>query len=1756
MSRYISGRYKKTPQSGLTSDRYRYLSPGDAEPNLGDPPTVQGTPNLPTGQQYIVISFLDRPGERFWIPNQGGIIPGSISVFDENSLVGGLSSTTQLNFEGNAIVAEGFGTGTNNPGVAVTVTVAPPGDNNSVLFKNNDDFATDSRFIFNDGLFTAGDRITVGTGGTVITTTLGGLVGIGTTNPTQKLHLDGNFRITGTIYDSTNQPGTQGDLIVKGENGGLLWVNPSSVQAGAGGTVGQIQFHNTAGLVDGAENFYFDFNNNRVGIGSTIPTQLLDVLGVSTFSGGVNIDTLTVTQNSTFEKNLDVEGNLTVDGKLEVDGLSDLDELNVVGIATFDNNIDAKKDLDITGQLDVDGHTELDNLGVSGIATFSSELQIDDTGNLNVLGPSVGVAVTLAANAGITTTGGDLYVGGDLYIKDDLTFDHLIANTGEFTQSLKVSGILTATTSADIGDLTITSNIIKPTAIGGTLVLQSSGGITTTSGDLYVGGDLYVEDDVIFDDITANEGTFNALFLGDDEKINFGDSPEGANDLQIYHTADLGQPEEQKGTAINLVGTGITVGNEGASIIEDTGEGPLIFKSNEGGSKNGAINFYDNVWRPLAKFRKGGNTEFFFQGSHRLITTLYGTEIYRDLVVLDQDNNTAKVGIGTANPTEALEVKGNAIPNLDLEYNLGSLTKRWNNVYANTFNGDFQGTADNADKLTTPRTFTLGEGEDDDIVSIGKTFDGSANVGFALTLTTTGVEQGSYGSSTQVGIVTVDTKGRVTSASNVDINFAGASVDIANKLKTPRTFTLGEGTDDDIVSIGKTFDGSANVGFALTLKNVGPGAGTYGGDNKLISLALDDKGRVTGVTSTSIDFGIANVATADSLTDSRNIAATGDIAWNVDFKGHEDVTAAASLATIVTGSTVGSSTQVGVVTFDAKGRITAASNVDIDFGNATVDKASYADNAGIATNLKGGQAYQIPYQSAADTTQFIPNGTITGQLLQYNESSAPSWVSVADLTAGIANSLSGGAAGSIPYQSGTDTTVFLGEPDADNRVLTYNNTTNAPEWKELGTIDGAGYTIEAADDGDNAKIILTDGGTGISSITVTAGSNITIDPADSSGFTIAAVAGAGLGVAASADDILNVTSGNIEADDAGGDKIVFYDDSEEKLTYLNVGTGLTITDSTITANEDAGKTYDLTVEQTSGTDDDPAIRLSDGTTNDDITITGGSNITVTRNSNTELTIDAVAGAGVGIAVSASDVLKVDAGQIDAVDAGGEDKIVFYDESEEKLTYLTVGTGLTITNTEISASGDVGNTTYDLETQANGDNIELKLVGSDNTTGIVTITAGTDITLTDNGDGFTIDSTSGSGTLTDIDVKLYSDNNTPRTEYACTNPIDVDISVGVATIGIGTVSNAYGKRYIGPDEPTGGDICDGDIWYDTSSGGGSDSFSQDPVGTIVAWSGSIANIPDGYQLCDGSTAQTLSLQEIVGTNVPDLRDRFIIGAGNNYAVDATGGSANAVVAAHTHSHNISINNAQPFAYRVTSGANDEIGTAGVNINYITPSITGGIQSGGLDADGNASTDQSGTNANLPPYYALAYIIKHSSVSVTLNVSAGDKIEEGNSKAEIIDTASESKFTVKIDAAEKFSVDDGGPKIHRQDSSIEGGSIVFNRAADDVAAFELDVYGSSSSDSGRFRIVDSTSDEERFAIGPNGEIGLGGANYGTSGQVLTSGGPGAGVTWADAISASAPSSASSTGTAGTIAYDTNYIYVCVAANTWKRVSLSTW
>lgn len=69
-----------------------------------------------------------------------------------------------------------------------------------------------------------------------------------------------------------------------------------------------------------------------------------------------------------------------------------------------------------------------------------------------------------------------------------------------------------------------------------------------------------------------------------------------------------------------------------------------------------------------------------------------------------------------------------------------------------------------------------------------------------------------------------------------------------------------------------------------------------------------------------------------------------------------------------------------------------------------------ADTATTATNLAGGAASQIPYQSASGTTSFISNGT-SGQVLKSNGASAPSWANVTDVAV---STFSGGTTGLTP----------------------------------------------------------------------------------------------------------------------------------------------------------------------------------------------------------------------------------------------------------------------------------------------------------------------------------------------------------------------------------------------------------------------------------------------------------------------------------------------------------------------------------------------------------------------------------------------------------------------------------------------------------------------------------------------------------------------------------------------------------------------
>jgi len=179
----------------------------------------------------------------------------------------------------------------------------------------------------------------------------------------------------------------------------------------------------------------------------------------------------------------------------------------------------------------------------------------------------------------------------------------------------------------------------------------------------------------------------------------------------------------------------------------------------------------------------------------------------------------------------------------------------------------------------------------------------------------------------------------------------------------------------------------------------------------------------------------------------------------------------------------------------------------------------------------------------------------------------------------------------------------------------------------------------------------------------------------------------------------------------------------------------------------------------------------------------------------------------------------------------------------------------------------------------------------------------------------------------------------------------------------------------------------------------------PIGGIIMWSGTIASIPSNWRLCNGDTHNSIT--------TPDLRNRFVLGAqvdrnldgrdraavnietylidggGTGYYNSYTGGTKDAVVVAHNHTgstnsgnddgeHTHTVNAPEgyttsafgtntaftPYHQIVSSGGSGIISPA-----TLTVTQTGSAHHHTISTDG-----VSGINQNLPPYYALAFIMR--------------------------------------------------------------------------------------------------------------------------------------------------------------------------------------
>jgi hypothetical protein len=119
----------------------------------------------------------------------------------------------------------------------------------------------------------------------------------------------------------------------------------------------------------------------------------------------------------------------------------------------------------------------------------------------------------------------------------------------------------------------------------------------------------------------------------------------------------------------------------------------------------------------------------------------------------------------------------------------------------------------------------------------------------------------------------------------------------------------------------------------------------------------------------------------------------------------------------------------------------------------------------------------------------------------------------------------------------------------------------------------------------------------------------------------------------------------------------------------------------------------------------------------------------------------------------------------------------------------------------------------------------------------------------------------------------------------------------------------------------------------------------PVGIITMWSGAANAIPAGWKLCDGDNS------------TPDLRGKFVLGAGGSYAVGATGGAA---------THTLTVDEIPSHAHATSASLTATIPEHGDNEDYDNYIPDGGTTTG--------NTGGGVAHNNMPPYYAICYIMR--------------------------------------------------------------------------------------------------------------------------------------------------------------------------------------
>ena len=448
----------------------------------------------------------------------------------------------------------------------------------------------------------------VGVGATVLTATQNGFVGIGSTNPTSKLDVVGDFKITGVITATTfngqinagvSTLGVStftgavsfGTSAFFGDNDKLYFGDGGDLEIYHSGTFSYIKDVGTGSLV---------INSNAVQIKNAADTETIAYFGEN---GQVELYYDNV-------KEFETTGyGATVFGTLQSQGLQ------VSGASTFSQLINSDDGLNVTG------HTELDNLNVSGVSTFQS-------GNLKIRNPANTFEYSI--------------VGSALSTNHNLTLPLITSNTG-----IAVTGLnQTFTGTQTFSGINASGSLSLSGSSAGTHIF----GTNQTTATIVIGGGSGTGI-VTFGRSTASQRTdiqAAATSSGNTKTINLGTGGLSGSFTQINigPTAGVGTIAINSGTRL---GIGSTTPTSALDVIGDAKVSGIVtateFHTGESGS---AIRISNNIISGPSEFvidpaAVGDNT-----GAVRIKGDLYvdGTQFIVNSGVIDLAD--LRVGIATA----------------------------------------------------------------------------------------------------------------------------------------------------------------------------------------------------------------------------------------------------------------------------------------------------------------------------------------------------------------------------------------------------------------------------------------------------------------------------------------------------------------------------------------------------------------------------------------------------------------------------------------------------------------------------------------------------------------------------------------------------------------------------------------------------------------------------------------------------------------------------------------------------------------------------------------------------------------------------------------------------------------------------------------------------------------------------------------------------------------------------------------------------